>query len=287
MKVLITGANGQLGQALTRAAPRSAELIVKAHADFDISDAGQVRELVNAERPELIINAAAYTAVDRAEADEQTARAVNAEGPAYLASAAGECGARLIHISTDFVFDGASSEPYATDATVAPLNVYGRTKSTGEAAVIGALTDYAIVRTSWLYAAWGANFVQTMLRLMRERGTVRVVSDQIGSPTSVNSMAKALWSLSSSKLAGIFHWADAGVASWYDFAAAIAEEGAVRKLLPKDVQVISIATEEYPTPARRPRFSVLDTRSTVAAIGLTPAHWRTELRRVLDEIACA
>jgi dTDP-4-dehydrorhamnose reductase len=181
------------------------------------------------------------------------------------------------------VFDGMSTEPYRTDAAPAPLNVYGRTKAMGEVAIATALANHAIVRTSWVYAAWGVNFVQTMLRLMRERGTVRVVSDQVGRPTSANSLARTLWSVAlRPELIGTFHWSDAGIASWYDFAVAIAEEGGARNLVPNKVQVIPIATEDYPTPARRPRFSVLDTRSTAAALALDPAHWRTELRRVLE-----
>jgi dTDP-4-dehydrorhamnose reductase len=288
VKVLITGAKGQLGNALTRLAPAGFQLVLKSHIELDISDASQVRQLVSAERVDLIINAAAYTAVDKAESDQQSARAVNADGPANLASAAHACGARLLHVSTDFVFDGTSSEPYRIDSAVAPLNAYGRTKAIGEVAVATELANHATVRTSWLYAAWGANFVQTMLRLMRERGTVRVVADQVGRPTSANSLAQALWGFAQHpELCGTFHWADAGVASWYDFAVAIAEEGGARKLVPNNVQVIPIATEEYPTPARRPKFSVLDTRSTALAIALNPSHWRAELRRVLDEMSHA
>jgi dTDP-4-dehydrorhamnose reductase len=288
VNVLITGASGQLGQALTRTAPSGLQLTLKSRRDLDISNADEVLRAVDNAGAGLIVNAAAYTAVDRAETDQHQAQAVNVDGPRYLAAAAREHGARLIHLSTDFVFDGMSSEPYRTNAAVAPLSVYGRTKALGEAAISNAHSNHAIVRTSWVYSPWGANFVLTMLRLMRERGAVRVVSDQIGRPTSAISLARALWSLAERpELRGMFHWADAGVASWYDLAVAIAEEGAALGLLPSDVQVTPIATEEYATAARRPKFSVLDTGSTTSAIGVVPAHWRVELRNVLGAIAHA
>jgi dTDP-4-dehydrorhamnose reductase len=288
VKVLITGANGQLGQALARIAPKDVKLTLTSHSDLDVADTGQVLRAVGSAGVDVILNAAAYTAVDKAESDAERAQAVNAVGPGHLASAAREQGARLIHVSTDFVFDGRSSEPYSTDAAVAPLNVYGRTKAMGEVAVSDALQNHAIVRTSWVYSPTGANFVLTMLRLMREKGSVRVVADQIGRPTSADSLARALWSFARRpELCGTFHWADAGVATWYDFAVAIAEEATSIGLLTTDVAVAPIATEEYPTPARRPKFSVLDTRSSARAIDLAPPHWRVELRSVLRSMAHA
>lgn len=289
MRVLIAGAGGQLGRALVASAPPSVELHAFTHAELDVSDASAVRTRVSAVAPDAIINAAAYTAVDRAESEHETARRINVDGAQFLARAAEEAGARLLHVSTDFVFDGASSHPYAPAAPTNPLSVYGRTKRDGEVAVLGILGSNGIVlRTSWVYAAAGSNFLLTMMRMMSERGAVRVVADQIGTPTAARSVAEVLWRISGRPdISGVLHWSDAGVASWYDFAVAIHEEAAARGLLGSAVTVTAIATDDYPTAARRPRFSVLDSRQTMAALGVAPEHWRVELRAVLGELARA
>lgn len=283
-RVLITGAGGQVGRALLEAVPDSFQAIACAHADLDIGDGKAVRDGVARHRPDVIINAAAYTAVDKAESEPEAAQRINAEGPGHLAAAARACGARLIHISTDFVFDGAASVPYRPDSATHPLSVYGRTKRDGERAVLEALPERStILRTAWVYAATGANFMRTMLRVMRANGAVRVVADQVGTPTAARSLAAALWQVAADPgIGGIHHWTDAGVASWYDFAMAIAEEGAVLGLVPHDVSVTPITTADYPTPARRPSYSVLD-KSSLAPYGLVPAHWRQRLRAVLKE----
>jgi dTDP-4-dehydrorhamnose reductase len=257
---------------------------------LDIGDAAQVAGFVADFKPQLIINAAAYTAVDKAETEQTLANTVNAEGPANLARAAAKQGAiRVLHISTDFVFDGCGSSPYRTTAATAPLGVYGTTKLAGEQAVLNILgTQAVVVRTAWVYAAQGQNFVRTMLRLMNERGAVRVVADQVGTPTSAASLASVLWMfVSRPDLSGVFHWTDAGVASWYDFAVAIAEEATAKGLLQREVQLTPIATTDYPTPAKRPAYSVLDKQTTIAAFGIPPVHWRTKLREVLEELAVA
>src|SRR6185437_2631452 len=217
-----------------------------------------------------------------------TAQRINADGAGHLAMAARECGARLIHLSTDFVFDGAASDPYRPDSTTRPLSVYGRTKRDGERAVLAALPEHStIVRTAWVYAATGANFLRTMLRVMRANGAARVVADQVGTPTAARFLAEVLWQIAGkSEIRGIHHWTDAGVASWYDFAVAIAEEGAELGLLSRDVAVTPLATSDYPTPARRPSYSVLD-KSSLAPHGLSPTHWRKRLRGVLKEIPSA
>ena len=284
-KVLITGAGGQVGRALLDAAPDNLEVVGCAHADLDVGSGDAVLEWVGRRRPGVIINTAAYTAVDKAESEPDAARRINAEGPGHLAAAAREYGARLIHISTDFVFDGAASVPYGPDSATNPLGVYGKTKRDGERAVLEALPEHStIVRTAWVYAATGANFVRTMLRVMRANGAARVVADQVGTPTAARSLAEVLWRIAvSPQIRGIHHWTDAGVASWYDFAVAIAEEGKELGLLPPEIAVTPITTAEYPTPARRPSYSVLDKRS-LAAHGLTPIHWRKRLRAVLREI---
>ena len=285
MKVLVTGAGGQVGRMLRATCPAGLELIACAHGDLDIADAGSVRERVARERPAVIINAAAYTAVDNAQSEPERAHAINAAGPAFLAAAAAECGARLIHLSTDFVFDGRACAPYPPDAPTHPLSVYGTTKRAGERAVLESLADEAvIVRTAWVYAAEGVNFMRTMLRVMRERGAVRVVADQVGTPTAARPLAAVLWQIAARReIRGIYHWTDAGVASWYDFAVAIAEEGSALGLLPSAVTVTPIATEEYPTPARRPSYSVLDKRG-LTALGYLPAHWRQRLRETLKAL---
>ena len=285
-QVLITGAGGQVGRMLLETRPDGFEAIACTHADLDIGAGEAVRELIGRLRPAVIINAAAYTAVDKAESEPDSARRINAEGPGHLAAAAGECGARLIHISTDFVFDGAASVPYRPDSATHPLSVYGRTKRDGERAVLEALPERAtVVRTAWVYAAIGANFMRTMLRVMQGNRAVRVVADQVGTPTAARGLAEVLWKIAGTPdIRGIHHWTDAGVASWYDFAVAIAEEGAELGLLPAEVTVAPIATADYPTPARRPAYSVLD-KSSLAALGLTPVHWRQRLRAVLKEIS--
>jgi dTDP-4-dehydrorhamnose reductase len=281
MKVLITGANGQLGRALQATARLGVSIIAAGSAELDIGDAAAVDALLSAERPDAIFNAAAYTAVDKAESEEALAMRVNAEGVANLARGAAAVGARLVHVSTDFVFDGRSGIPYAPEAPTAPLGVYGRTKRQGE---IAAGPDALIVRTAWVYGSQGGNFVRTMLRLMAERDEVRVVADQIGTPTFAASLADALWRLHAAGAKGLFHYTDSGAASWYDFAVAIQEEALAIGLLARAVPVIPIATSDYPTPAARPHYSVLDKSATFALLGGAAPHWRVNLRKMLKDI---
>jgi dTDP-4-dehydrorhamnose reductase len=285
VKALITGAGGQVGRMLLETRPAHIEPIVCTHADLDIAAGETVRDCIGRHRPAVIINAAAYTAVDKAESEPDAAQRINAEGPRHLAAAAAEYGARLIHISTDFVFDGAASVPYQPDSPTQPLSVYGRSKREGELAVLQTLPERSvIVRTAWVYAAIGANFPRTMLRLMRANGSARVVADQVGTPTAARSLAELLWQIAgNAEIRGVHHWTDAGVASWYDFAVAIAEEGAELQLVQPGVTVTPITTADYPTPARRPSYSVLDKRS-LAAYGFAPIHWRKRLRGVLKEM---
>ena len=286
MKALITGSGGQVGRAIIDAAPAGTALVAATHADLDIRDRVAVSEFVGASLPDLIISAAAYTAVDKAETEPELAHEVNAVGAGNLATAAREAGARMIQLSTDFVFDGESPTPYAPDAAPSPLGVYGVTKLAGEQAVLSSMPNDAIVlRTAWVYAPKGQNFLLTMLHLMRDKGSVQVVSDQTGTPTSAASIAEAIWALAAKPdLAGIYHWTDSGIASWHDFAIAIAEVAALLGLVPESVKVVPVGTEDYPTLARRPHYSVLDCRSTVDAIGIEPRHWRDNLRHVLGEI---
>lgn len=282
MKVVVTGAGGQLGQALSRRAPEGVEVVAATSARLDISDHEAVLALVLRERPGLILNAAAYTAVDQAESEAERARAVNDIGTANLVAAAEAVGARVVHVSTDFVFDGSASRAYPVDAPTAPLGVYGETKLAGERHL---RANDLCVRTAWVYATEGRNFLNTMLRLMAEREELGVVADQIGSPTSADDLADALWRLALDGQSGMFHFTGSGVASWYDFAVAIRDEGIGLGLLPASAaRVKPIATVDYPTPAKRPAFSVLDTSKTAAALGGAAPHWRHSLIKVLEQI---
>lgn len=280
MKVLVTGALGQLGRALMTQAPREWSVTGIDLADLDLTDIAAVRARIRAETPDLVLNAAAYTAVDKAESDEDTALAINATVVGAIAETLRETGGRLAHVSTDFVFDGTSPRAYRPGDTRNPISAYGRTKAAGEdAAGPGAL----IVRTAWVYTAGGTNFVRTMLRLMRERDEVRVVGDQIGAPTWAPGLARVLLGLVEKGATGMFHHSDAGVASWYDFAVAIQEEALAIGLLDRQVPVVPIATSDYPTPAARPAFSLLDSSKTIDLLGERPAHWRVNLRTMLEE----
>lgn len=287
--VLITGAGGQLGIELQATAPAGWRVVPRGSGELDVTRPELVDDVMERERPAVVFNAAAYTAVDAAEGEPDRAEAVNAGGAAHVASAAGRVGARLIHISTDFVFDGTQSRPYAPGDRPNPLGVYGRTKLAGEREALrltggGAL----VVRTAWVYSAHGHNFVRTMLRLMRERDEVGVVSDQIGTPTWAHSLAQALWvAAGRPELQGIHHWTEAGVASWYDFALAIQEEALALGLLDRAVPLHPLRTGENPTRARRPPYSVLDTGATRSALDLPAIHWRVNLRTMLRGLADA
>jgi dTDP-4-dehydrorhamnose reductase len=286
-RALITGAGGQVGLTLLEHPPAGWTVVGCGTADLDVTRPDQVREVLERERPTVVIHTAAYTAVDAAESDAERAEAVNARGTAHVAEAARAVGARLVHVSTDFVFDGASGRPYGPEETPRPLGVYGRTKLAGEREAIRVLGDRAlIVRTAWVYSRHCRNFVLTMLRQMRERDEIGVVCDQIGTPTWARPLADALWTAAALPgLVGVLHWTDAGVASWYDFAVAIQEEALAAGLLARAVPLRPLSTDQYPTPARRPANSVLDKRSTWVALARTPKHWRVNLRRMLQELA--
>ena len=285
MNVLLTGAGGQVGRAFRAVAPAQASVTALTHAELDITNAEQVRLAVAAHAPQWIVNAAAYTGVDAAENARDAAYALNATAVGYLAKAAQSADARLMHLSTDFVFDGHASSPYEPDALTAPIGAYGATKLAGEHQALANGAPSIEVRTSWVYATYGQNFVLTMLRLMAARPELRVVCDQIGSPTWATGLAQVLWQmLSVSAAPGIYHWCDAGVASWYDFAVAIQEEALQRRLLARAIPVLPIRSAQYPTPARRPVYSVLESAQTRALTGAPATHWRAQLRKMLDEL---
>ena len=282
MRVLITGAGGQLGGALQRTAPAWADINAIDVEDVDLTDTAMLTARLVVEAPDVIINAAAYTAVDRAESDEETARAINAIAVATMVEAMAGTGGKVVHVSTDYVFDGLSAQPYAASAERNPQSVYGRTKAEGEDCL---RPQDLLVRTAWVYEAGGANFVRTMIRLMNEREELGVVADQVGSPTWATGLARTIWALVEKRATGTFHHSDDGAISWHEFAVAIAEEAHARGLV-KSIPVIKpITTADYPTPARRPAFSLLDCSATRAFLGDQPVPWRENLCLMIEEEA--
>jgi dTDP-4-dehydrorhamnose reductase len=283
--VLVLGGGGQVASAVVAAAPAHHHVVAKTRAELDIGDARAVAGGLAATRAEWLINAAAYTAVDLAEDQPAQAIAVNDTAVGVLAAGASTAGCRLLHLSTDFVFDGKSNRAYLPDDQTNPLSVYGVSKLGGERHVLNGAGAGIVLRTAWVYAAAGRNFVLTMLRLMREREQVSVVCDQIGTPTWAAGIAAAIWGLiEAGAPGGVYHWTDLGVASWYDFAVAIQDEALARGLLRRAVPITPILSAAYPTRARRPAFSVLDTGSTRALIKVPARHWRHNLRTMLDEL---
>jgi dTDP-4-dehydrorhamnose reductase len=283
---LVTGAGGQLGLELRVTAPRGWRVIPCDHRQLDVTNDAEALHVIGRERPGLVVNAAAYTAVDAAESETDRAAAVNARGAANVAQAAREIGARVIHLSTDFVFDGRQGHPYLPADAPNPLGVYGRTKLEGEREVATITEGSAVIlRSSWIYGVHGKNFVLTMLRLMREKESVDVVADQVGTPTWARGLAEAIWTIAETpEIRGVHHWTDAGVASWFDFAVAIQEEAIGLGLLQRAVPIRPIRTAEYPTRAIRPPYSVLDKSSTWVALGRAAPHWRENLRLMLREL---
>jgi dTDP-4-dehydrorhamnose reductase len=286
MKILITGAGGQLAWELQRSAPSGYQVTCLPRSQLDIADPTAVAQCFAQILPDAVINAAAYTAVDKAETDRDRAMAVNARGVGYLAQAS-EChGSYMLHISTDFVFDGRGNQPYGPADKVNPLGVYGASKLAGErelAATMGA--RWSLVRTSWVYSSHGANFVKTMLKMMREKSELRIVSDQIGTPTWAAGLASVCWRALGAGLKGKYHWSDAGVASWYDFAIAIQWLALDKGLLQRRIPIIPIRTSDYPTAALRPAYSVLDKSDLLEALpSLQLQHWLLQLSDMLDEL---
>lgn len=287
MRVLLLGARGQLGRDVLDRAPGVGVVVVGVgHAQCDIASMKQVRDLFETVSCDVVINAAAYTKVDQAETDESAADQVNRVGAGVIAERCREKGVPLLHVSTDYVFDGMASEPYLHDAEVSPRSVYGKTKSEGERLVLATHPGAAVVRTSWLFGAHGPNFVKTIVRLASERETLRVVNDQMGCPTWTRDLADALLTMVLStvsggvKARGVYHYCGEPQVSWFDFAERIVVElykyGApmVKELLP-------ITTEEYPTPAMRPRYSVLDCSRIVDEFGVVQGDWRRGLETVV------
>ena len=289
-RVLLTGAQGQLGQALALSVPAGVELIACGRAELDLADAEACRAAVLQHQPDWLINAGAYTAVDQAEAEPALAHAVNAGAPAAFAAALAETGGALLQLSTDFVFNGGQGYPYGPEQASDPLSVYGASKAAGEQAAL-ALPRALVLRTSWVYGPVGRNFCLTMLRLHRTKAaagdSLGVVADQVGCPTATHTLASACWQALGLDPAALpcrlLHWSDAGAASWYDFAVAIGELAVQAGVLERSAAVRPLTSAEYPTAAQRPSYALLDCHSTRQLLGLQPQHWRESLNQVLAQ----
>ena len=298
MRVLLTGAAGQLGQALIAATPEGIELLPSSRHGgdgllaLDLADAEACRMAVNQYRPDWVLNAGAYTAVDRAEAEPELAHAVNGAAPRAFAEAIQECGGRLLQLSTDFVFNGQQGSPYRVDQRRDPLGVYGASKASGEKAVEELLVGNnqgVVLRTSWVMGPVGKNFALTMLRLHRDKEELGVVADQVGCPSSTLNLARACWRVIGNGQEGIelppvLHWCDGGAASWYDVSVAVGELAVELGLLNRAAKVNPISTSDYPTPATRPGYSLLDCQASRTELKLEAQPWRAALKDVLRAI---
>lgn len=277
MKVLLTGANGQLGRCFQDRLPADWQVWATDAAELDITDEAKVRAAVAEFQPDAIVNAAAYTAVDKAESEPELAERINAVGPANLATVAAQHQIRLVHVSTDYVFDGTASTPYTEESPTNPLSVYGKTKLAGELAVSSAAPDAIIVRTAWVFSEYGNNFVKTMLRLGKERDALSIVGDQRGCPTYAGDLAQAIIALLQQNAAGgIYHYSGDKEVSWYEFAQAIFAVAVDKGLLSKAPVLTPITTEQYPTPAHRPAYSVLMC-SKIKKNNIKPSEWKKTL----------
>jgi len=277
-QIIIFGGNGQLGRALERTAERlGISCVSYDRQSVDITNGGMIADALSRAGSGLVVNAAAYTAVDRAESEEQKAFAVNCEGARNIAEACDKLGLPLVHISTDYVFDGSKPTAYVETDAISPINAYGRTKEAGEQAVRGACSHAMIFRTAWVYGIEGSNFVKTMLRLGLERNTLRIVNDQLGCPTFADDLASAILLSIPRFEPGTYHVTGYGQTTWYGFAREIFGERAAPVVQP-------ILTVDYPTPARRPANSVLDGAKARQVLGIELPHWTDGLRRMMEEL---
>jgi len=293
-RILLTGLNGQVGQELQRTLAPLGEVIGVGRETMDLAQATSIRQAISEARPDVIVNAAAYTAVDKAETETELAHSINGIAPQIMAEEAQRLGAALFHISTDYVFDGRKNTPYLEDDAPNPIGAYGKSKLVGEEGIRKTCDRYIILRTAWVYGTYGkSNFVKTMLRLFASRDEVRVVADQVGTPTWASDIASAIATLlpqlcpeqpQESPLTGIYNFTNSGMSSWYDFAIAIFEEAEQLGFPLKVQRIVPITTSEYPTPAQRPAYSVLSGKKVSAALGTHPPYWRDGLRQMLGEL---
>ena len=284
--ILLIGCNGQVGTQLRKTLQPYSNLIPVARPVVELAQPETIKDLIEQYQPEIIINAAAYTSVDKAESEPELANTVNAIASKFLAQEAEKLRALLIHISTDYVFDGKTSSPYQENDSTNPLSVYGKTKLAAEQAIRSNCSNHIILRTAWVYGTGGkSNFVKTMLRLGTEKTELKIVADQIGSPTRAKDIAQTIALLISQNPfeSGTYHYTNSGVASWYDFAVAIFEEARLLDFPLKIERVIPITTSEYPTAATRPKYSVLNCAKISARLEFYPPHWRQSLREMLQE----
>lgn len=287
MNILLLGCQGQVGQELQLTLPSIGSVTAWSRNDIDLSVLDSIVPAVSRQQPDVIINAAAYTSVDKAESESDLAHQINAIAPEKLAQAAQTCGAKLVHISTDYVFDGQQNVPYQPDTATNPLGAYGQSKRAGERTIQATMQQYVIFRTAWVYGAKGkGNFVKTMLRLGAERNELGVVYDQVGSPTWSRDIAQAITALLpclNETNFGIYHYTNSGAVSWYDFAVAIFEEARALGYPLQLNHVQPITSDQYPTPTKRPAYSVLAGEKIANIINQTAPHWRTSLRKMLKE----
>ena len=281
-KLVVIGKSGQLAWEIARLVP---EVVCLGREDVDITSSEDIAAKLDKVKPDAVINASAYTAVDKAESDEENAYLLNQTAVANLATYCKSHNVFFVHVSTDYVFNGEKGSPYTVDDAIEPQGMYGKTKAAGEAEVTSVLpAASAILRTSWVYSSHGNNFVKTMLRLMAEKPQLGVIDDQIGSPTWAKGLARACVEAASHRTAGVYHWSDEGVCSWYDFAIAIQQLGLEKGLLQQAVPVKPIPSSAYPTPAKRPHYSVLDKTLTRETFTSPLNHWREQLSAMMDEL---
>jgi dTDP-4-dehydrorhamnose reductase len=287
MNIVIIGKSGQLAFELSRELENSENKVTfLGRDDIDITNASNVEENLSPLSADVLINASAYTAVDKAEEDTEACNAINALAVQNLATYCKANGVFMVHVSTDYVFNGHKGSPYLTDDPIEPQGAYGKSKADGEKALLEILPEAScLIRTAWVYSSHGNNFVKTMLRLMADKPQLTVIDDQIGTPTWAKGLAEACISAALNKTVGVYHWTDEGVASWYDFALAIQELGLEKGLLEKMILVLPIPSSQYPTPAKRPHYSVLDKQTAREAFAsCKPTHWRKHLASMLEEL---
>ena len=293
-RILLTGITGQLGQELKQTLASLGEVIGVDHQTMDLAQPERIRQVISEIKPDLIVNGAAYTAVDKAESETELANRINGTAPTIIAEEVQRLGSALIQVSTDYVFDGRKNTPYTEEDPPNPINAYGQSKLLGEEGVQKTCERHLILRTAWVYGRFGkGNFVKTMLKLGAEREELRVVADQVGTPSWTRDIAGAIAQLGQllsleraekPPLTGVYHFTNSGVASWYDFAVAIFEEAQQLGFPLKVQRIVPITTSEYPTPAKRPAYSVLSTKKISTILGTHPPHWRESLRRMLKQL---
>jgi dTDP-4-dehydrorhamnose reductase len=287
MNIVVIGKSGQLAFELSRELENSAHQVTfLGRDDIDITSSESIDATLASLSVDVLINASAYTAVDKAEEDTEACNAINTLAVKNLATFCKASGAFMVHVSTDYVFNGHKGSPYLTDDPIEPQGAYGKSKAAGEKALLEILPEAScLIRTAWVYSSHGNNFVKTMLRLMADKPQLTVIDDQIGTPTWAKGLAEACVSAAVNKISGVYHWTDEGVASWYDFALAIQELGVEKGLLDKSIPVLPIPSSQYPTPAKRPHYSVLDKQTAREAFAACePNHWRKQLASMLDEL---